>query len=407
MRHDPRCVCLCVFISCLLPNIVLAQDKGPDKPKEQDKAEEAARVLFDAGAKAYAAGLYFDAVAAFREAYKLAPDRPTVLFSLAQAERRQYTVKPDPELLEAAISHFRRYLEIVKEGGRRGDVVIALGELEALRAGAEAPLNKAARIFITTETPGAAIIVDGKKRNQVPVIEEVAPGKHDVTFEAPGFFTEVREILAVEGTIFPLEINLKEKPSQLSVQAPKGASITVDGRIFGEAPLRTPVDLPSGTHRVIVSQRGYVSFDERISIERAQSSLVNVSLLPTTQRKVSYLLFGTSMLALGAGTVMAFVAFDKESDALAIHNEMVGSANTPGVNVDAATLDKYINTLDARDKLAGASTGAFLLAFVVGSAAGATYWFDSSQQRSEGPSMAQFSATPLAGGGFVSVGMRF
>jgi len=404
MRHLHRCLSFCLMASLLSSSFVGAQDKPKelDKPKEADKTEESARVLFDAGAKAYAAGLYADAVVAFREAFKLAPDRPTVLFSLAQAERRQYTVKPEPEMLEAAIAHFRRYLEVVTEGGRRGDVVVALGELEALRVGAEAPAKKQARVFITTETPGAIISVDGKKRDQIPVIEELPPGKHDVSFEAPGFFTETREIMAVEGTIFPLEINLKEKPSSLTIKAPKGAAITVDGRILGAAPLLTPVELASGLHHVVVSQRGHVSYDERISLERAQGTQVDIALSATAQRKISYALFGTSILALGLGTGMAFGARQNNLKAEGIY------AKAGAGNIDAKTLDAYVDALDTRNTLIAGSVGSFLATFAIGSVAAATYWFDFSQPRSEGGSpVASFSATPVVGGGMFSVGMRF
>lgn len=378
-------------------NSARAQDKPPEK------TDDAARILFDAGAKAYAAGLFSDAVIAFREAYALAPDRPTVLFSLAQAERRQYTVKQDPALLEAAIAHFRKYLEIVSEGGRRADVVIALGELEALRAGSEAPIKKAARIFITTETPAASISIDGKKRDQVPVIEEASPGKHEVKIEAPGFISETREIVAVEGTIFPLEINLKEKPSFIAINAPKGATVSIDGRVYGEAPLTSPLELGSGAHQILVTQRGYLPYEEKISIQRSWTSSLNVQLKMTTQRRASYFLFGASMVGfgLGAGLLVATIIKDKEADD--IHRK------TKTANLRREELEQYSRALTMRDQLSGATIIAESAAVGLGVASGFTYLVDSSSQAPNKSTRteARMSVTPLPGGGFVSVGFGF
>lgn len=381
-----------------------AEDTAPkalDKP--QDKTDDAARILFDAGAKAYASGLFADAVIAFREAHALAPDRPTVLFSLAQAERRQYTVKQDPALLEAAIAHFRKYLEVVSEGGRRADVVVALGELEALRAGTEAPAKKAARVFITTETPAASIFIDGGKRDQIPVIEEAAPGRHEIKIEAPGFITETREIIAVEGTIFPLEINLKEKPSFLALKAPKGATISVDGRVYGDAPLLSPLELSSGTHQILVTQRGYVPHEERISIERAWTSSLNVQLNSTTQRRLSYFLFGASLTGFGVGAGLVLASIAKDAEAAEIYKK------TESGNISRETLNTYRTALDRRNTYILGTALADFAAVSLGVTAGITYLFDSSSRLPNNSTRndARISVTPLVGGGFVSVGLGF
>ena len=395
MRHLSRWLTISTLSIWVLGNSLYAQ--------EPEKTNDAARILFDAGAKAYATGLYADAVTAFREAHRLAPDRTTVLFSLAQAERRQYTVNQDPAMLDAAISHFRKYIDLVTEGGRRGDAVVALGELEALRAGAESPIAKAARIFITTETPGAVIYVDGKKHNQVPVIEEAGPGKHVIKIEAQGYITETRDIVAVEGTIFPIEINLREKPSFLTLKAPAGATINVDGRVYGDAPLQGPLEISSGFHRLIVMQRGYIPYDEPFSINRAWTSDINVTLKPTTQRRASYVLFGTAIAGLGIGAALIIGTVVKDSEATDIYNRAKEG------NIDRVTLERYQSALGTRNAFALTAGLTELLAVGVGVTAAATYYFDSPSRRPEGSDRhdARISLTPLAGGGFISLGLGF
>lgn len=405
MRRFAWWVSIAAWVILAGGNSAQAQGKAPSKDdKEQQKSDEAARVLFDAGARAYAAGLYADAVTAFREAHALSPDRPTVLFSMAQAERRQYAVTQEPEMLAAAIAHFRKYLEVVPEGGRRGDVVVALGELEASRGNSSETAKKPARIFITTETPAAVIYIDGVKRNQVPVIEEAAPGNHEIKIEAPGFVTESREIVAVEGAIFPLEVNLEEKPSFLALKAPTGASITVDGRVYGDAPLQSPLELTSGSHRLVVTQRGHIPYDQRISIERAWTSSLNVALESTTQRRVSYVFLGTALVGFGASAALIAATFVKDAEAFHIYEKAKDE------NINGAMLSQYIEARDVRNVLAGAAIGTTLFAVGVGVAAGATYWFDSSSTRLPGGPMrsdARISVTPTLGGAYVSVGARF
>ena len=78
-----------------------AQEQGPE-------SVEQAKEYFRAGAQAYAVGQYQVALQAFEQAYALAP-RPAVLFSMAQAERRQYFVDQKTEHLEKAIRMFREY----------------------------------------------------------------------------------------------------------------------------------------------------------------------------------------------------------------------------------------------------------------------------------------------------------
>src|SRR4051812_4150596 len=83
-------------------------------------ALERAKTFFNAGAQAYAAGQYGAAIQAFEEAYKLAP-RPQLLFSIAQALRKEYYVGQDVAIARSAIKQYRDYLDQVPALGRRAD----------------------------------------------------------------------------------------------------------------------------------------------------------------------------------------------------------------------------------------------------------------------------------------------
>ena len=157
---------------------------------------EQAKMYFTAGAQAYAAGRYDTAVGAFREAYRIAP-RPALLFSIAQAEKKDYFVRRQPQALRSAIENYRQYLDQVPSGGRRNDTIDALAELEPLAARLDpaaaapnVPGKTETKIMISSLTPKAVASLDGKPPVDVPVMEDVPPGKHKGRVTAPGFFVE-------------------------------------------------------------------------------------------------------------------------------------------------------------------------------------------------------------------------
>lgn len=391
----------------ILAAVLTAAFAGP--ARAGDPVEEA-RILFTAGAQAYEAGRYADAVDAFRAAHALTPKRPTVLFSLAQAERRHFTVARDPAVLKDAIAHFRSYLELVQEGGRRADVVAALGELEAIAASLEQKNIEAsvsqARILITTQTPGAVIKIDGAARTTVPVIEAIAPGKHALAVSAPGFIAETREIVAVEGAILPVEINLRERPSFLAVTAPRGAAIQVDGQSQGEAPLVSPIELPSGAHVVTVAQRGHDPRTLRVMIERGGTNHLDVPLATTRQRRVSYGLVAGAGVALVSGFALAVSSALQEDEAQRL------LSGTEQGNIDLGTLEAYESARTSRNVLRTGAIGSFAMSTVLGVAAFATYWFDNPTPRPAGSGetarVERFARVmPMPGGAWIGVGGRF
>src|SRR5689334_10754538 len=98
-------------------------------PGEKKKAEE----FFRAGERAFNAKEYLVAAQALEEALKLYPV-PPIIFSTAQAYRLQYFVDKDAGWLKRSIELYRMYVADVKSGGRRGDAVESLAELEPLLA---------------------------------------------------------------------------------------------------------------------------------------------------------------------------------------------------------------------------------------------------------------------------------
>jgi hypothetical protein len=336
--------------ACLALALVLLM--GQARAQSPEKVEQA-KALFNAGAQAYSVGQFVAAIQAFDEAYKITP-RPAILFSLAQAERRQYAVDHDAKRLERAVSGFRKYIGEVSQGGRRADAVAALGELEPVLEKEKAkgattgpttePAKVTARLMVTSPTNGAKVSVDNASGSEAPFIGEVKPGNHTVLVTAAGHDPEKRDIKVLEGGLVALDLPLKEKPALLTIDAPAGADITVDGRLVGVAPLSSPVSLTHGRHFVAIMKTGAVAYTRDVDVSRGETTKIAPELSTSAQRKIAWIVIGTSVVALAAGGVFTGLSFDRENKAQGVLDEREKG------NVTTARLDDYEQYRSDRDR---------------------------------------------------------
>jgi hypothetical protein len=328
-------------------SVALAQS-APPKSEVPD-----ARLYFNAGARAYAAGKYAAAVRAFEEAYRIEP-RPGLVFSVAQAYRRQYFIDKSKENLVEAIQHYRKYLELEPDGARRGDAAEALSELEPfsnkLAPSDIAPVSAAkpaTQLMISSPIDDVTIVLDGKPAGTLPYIAAVAPGVHNVTLTSKGYFDYQRDVRVLDGSVVPLDVTLQEKPAKVTVVAPEGARISIDGRFRGASP-SPPLEVPPGRHFVTVSANGHEAYSREINVERMETRSLEAELPATTQRTVAWVFIGLGGTALLAGTGLMVAALVREDSA------------------KSATLDSredirvYDDTVASRDELrtAGIATAA-------------------------------------------------
>ncbi len=336
---------------------------------------ERAREYFDAGAEAYGAGQYLAAIQAFEAAQRLAP-RAAILFSLAQAERRQHYVDRKVEHLRAAVDHYRAYLEQEPQGGRRPDAAEALSELEpqAARLGAAAAPPRAearpTRLLVSSSARGATVALDGGEPTPAPLVREVAPGKHAVVVRAPGYFEGREEPTALENDLVALQVALRPRPGLLAFRVPEGARLFLDGRELGGAPLGAAVEVEAGPHVVAVTRPGRQAVAREVRLGRGERQTFAAELPVTGQRVASLALLGLGAAGLLAGGAGAALALGREGEA----ERLADRAESRGLSV--AERDRYNDALGARDAWARASAvslgaGAALLA-----AGGLLYAFD-------------------------------
>ncbi len=357
-----------------------------------------AKRLFEAGGQAYEQGRYGMAIDAFEAAYRLAPRGPTA-FSTAQAYRLQYFIDGDPRRLARAIELYRAYLELSPTGNRREHAAQHLATLTpilqrleregALGADRRQAAKARTQILVSCRTAGARVRVDGGQLEEAPASFEVAAGKHHVDVEAPEHLPQAIDTLAVEGSTVALNVALDPRPGALSVRGPAGASVFVDGRLAGVAPLQRPVPLRPGRHVVALTDRGRRPLVRELDVGRGQSVDVTAPLELTTQRWVSYGLFGTGgALAVGAAVTWA-VALGKQSEAHD-YEELLDAGGT----LSPAEALRYRALEGERDDLVRAGIVTGLLGVAAGAVGAVLYWTD----RAEAPPPTQVTPMVSPGG---------
>lgn len=328
------------------------------KAQAQDGNVERAKMLFNAGASTYASGQFKAAIQAFEEANRLYP-KPQILFSLAQARRRQYFLDKNPEQLRRALKEYREYLDQVPEGGRRADAAQAVAELELVEArlgvdarAATTITREPTRILVRTTPEDATVLIDGKPSKSGLAIETNAK-RHRVRVTAAGYAPFERELPITESTLNPVDVVLEEKPALLTVVGDSGTQISIDGRPAGSTPLGAPIEVPSGVHLVVLTKNGHRPMSQEVEFTRDEKKRLDAKLAPTSQRIVSYGFFVGAGAALVTGGVFTAIALSKEGDAEGIRdrqsNEMITGSDA----------DAYDRARSHRDDWARASYVAY------------------------------------------------
>lgn len=334
-----------------------------------------ARMLFTAGAKAYETGQFNAAIQAFEDANRIVP-RPQIVFSIAQAHRRQYYLLKEPEHLREAIKRYREYVETLKEGGRVSDAAQALAELEPIAARTASdpvstrPATKdPTRVMVMTQVEGARVTIDGAAAKAGQAVELKPNVKHHISTTADGYFPDERDVQPVDNALLPVDVQLREKPAKVTVIALDGAQVTIDGRPAGTTPLPA-IDAPPGTHLVTVAKNGHVGFSEELTLARDQKKRLTVPLPDTAQRRVSYVLFVGAGAAAVAGAVFVGAALANQSSAQKILDQKNAST------IAAADIGTYESYRGRRDDWTHAGIAAFSGAGALALAGAVLYLFD-------------------------------
>jgi hypothetical protein len=317
-------------------------------------AKQEAEALFRAGQQAFTSSQYNDAAEAFEQAYAKLP-LPAIAFSTAQAHRLQYFIDHQPQHLKRAVELYQLYIQAQGSGGRVADATSSLAQIEPLylqlqAAGAlagttAAPTGKrATAVMVIADVPDARATIDGQP-GTTPLTRNVALGNHVIVVEADGYEPFQRTVAALPDEMLPVEAHLVARPAHVTLAAPGGARISVDGRFAGEAPLPA-LDVPAGKHLFAVTDRGAEPYTREVELARGASLRIDAELPPTRQRKASRWVFVASgALAVGAG-ITGIAALAANSDASATLARL-RAGNDPNVG-DVALYNSQRTSRDDR-----------------------------------------------------------
>jgi tetratricopeptide (TPR) repeat protein len=202
------------------------------------------------------------------------------------------------------------------------------------------------RLTLTSVPSGAKVEIDGKEIGISPWSGDIRPGNHKVAVEASGFVKEERivQVQPSRDSDVTFALNRAPGPGKLHVDTePPEATVSVDGKQVGTSPYTG--DVPPGDHQLAVSNDGYKTIAQDLSIDPGQQLSLKLAMQPATAGQVPPLVA---------------VASDPQGAQLFLDGKLVGptpikARSTPGPHEIRLALDGYIsrsgkiNLPDSRD----------------------------------------------------------
>ncbi|MDP2796597.1 MAG: PEGA domain-containing protein [Methanoregula sp.] len=133
---------------------------------------------------------------------------------------------------------------------------------------------------------GASVVMSEKYLGKTPLtVSALAPGTYDVIFSQFGYEKFSTRVPVEAGRITEVTATLVPNTGGLAITSvPAGASVLVDGRNIGLAPV-TAGNLTVGNHTVTVSLDGCISLQQTVTVIPGQTLLVNIGLIPQPPQK--------------------------------------------------------------------------------------------------------------------------
>ena len=283
-----------------------------DPPAEAgDSPAAIARTYFLAGQAAYQSTDYAAAAVALEQASRALPD-PRTTFSLAQAYRQLFLAGHDPAYAARAAELYNAYLHDVPRGGRSDDArefsanLGTLVELAQFRDGATVVPKSVAphtQLMVWSPVAGARAAIDGGESAAVPIVVDAAAGAHKVDVTADHYDAAHVEVVAVDGRLVAVEVQLRAKPATIEIHAPRDARVLVDEVDVVDS--GHGIAVPPGHHRVWIGERGHIPAHTELDVSPGGRQTVALPLQISARRQHAH----TALYAAGAVAAVALGAF--------------------------------------------------------------------------------------------------
>ncbi len=175
---------------------------------------------------------------------------------------------------------------------------------------------------------------------------------------------------------------------KVEIATVRGAQVSVDGKVFGEAPLADDLFLDPGQHTISVTAKGYKDASKSVTVQKGIASVVKLDLVllppevvvkngpeappppPPRSKKPAVALGVVAVVGFGVGGALLGIAGGKASDANTQAASITGArcVAPPGTNINPACT-KLVDTANSADGLHNAGVGVLVAGGVVGVAA--------------------------------------
>lgn len=279
-------------------------------------------------------------------------------------------------------------VEVKKDGylTREERVTVSAGSAAVLKLDLQpvAATREMAKLKVVSPVPEALVFIDGERIGYVPQEKEVAPGEHFVVVTRAGYKKLEEKVTVQAGQERTITAELAAVGALRILSTPPGAEVLLNGEVIGTTPFNRD-DIDVGEHVVNVKMTDHYDFEQQITIQGGQRTIVTAKLqqidtgpteedLVREQRGLSS--FGARALPLGRSTVDLAAGYPYYLDG----SISVGAGKLSGFAFDAGVfLRTYLSRTElgakARLTLADKAPFSAALFFMVG---GGSNFYDES-----------------------------
>lgn len=250
---------LATVVAILFAVLGIASPARADGPTPDDAAASAkAR-----GDDALVGGRPVEALAAYKESYKLKPDA-AVLYNIGRAEQ--------------ALGHYPEALERLEQFAASAPSAV-LARVPGLATLLKEVRSHVATVVVSVDVDGASVKLGDREIGMAPIPPiKTSTGVVTITVEKDGYFPYSRAHTFAEG-VNTVQVKLFSKRTLaiVSVTSPVvGAKLAIDGKDEGTVP--TEIALSPGSHRLDLTRDGYRPTDTTIAVLAGERTSVDVPL---------------------------------------------------------------------------------------------------------------------------------
>ncbi len=148
----------------------------------------------------------------------------------------------------------------------------------------DAKLEPAWAVFsLSSNPPGATILIDGNAIGDTPMDVEILQGNHEISLTLSGYKSWYDNVTAVAGGSETMPVvTMAKSDGMASIRSqPGGASVTIDGVYRGQTPLRLAL-APGKTYVVKANKAGYETTRRQLAVRSGEDAGLLIRLTAIT-----------------------------------------------------------------------------------------------------------------------------